>query len=158
MLNTHEYRGDILGGMAAKLAGIKAVATVRGYTDRTLALRLYKVLDLFALRLFDKVITVSHSLRWQVISAGLSQERVVAIHNAIDLEPLEVEASMDGLGLRKSLGIGHEEQVVAIVGRLSPEKGHVNFFQAARKILAASPKTRFLVIGDGPLREKLESL
>jgi len=158
LLHTHEYRGDILGGMAAKLAGIKAVATVRGYTDRTLALRLYKVLDLFALRLFDKVITVSYSLRWQVISAGLSQERVVTIHNAIDLEPLEVEASMDGLGLRKSFGIGHEEQVVAIVGRLSPEKGHVNFFQAARKILAASPKTRFLVIGDGPLREKLESL
>lgn len=158
LIHTHEYRGDIVGGMAARLAGIKAVAVVRGYTDRTLSLRLYKVLDLLALRFFDKVITVSDSLRWQVISAGLPQERVVTIHNAIDLEPLEAEASMDGLGLRKSLGIGHEEQVVSIVGRLSPEKGHADFFQAAKKILAAASKTRFLVIGDGPLREKLEGL
>ncbi len=158
LLHTHENRGDILGGMAAKLSGIKAVAAVRGSTDRTLALCLYKVLDLLALHFFDKVIAVSNSLRWQVISAGLPQERVVTIHNAIDLEPLEVEASMDGLGLKKSLGIGHEEQVVAIVGRLSPEKGHANFFQAAKKILATSPKTRFIVIGNGPLGEKLKSL
>jgi glycosyltransferase involved in cell wall biosynthesis len=158
LVHTHEYRGDIVGGMAARLAGVKAVAVVRGYTDRTLALRLYKILDLLALRFFAKIITVSTSLRRQVMSAGLPKERVVTIHNAIAPESLEVEGYADDLRVREGLGIEPEEQVVSIVGRLSPEKGHIYLFQAIKKILAALPKTRLLVIGDGPLREKLEIL
>lgn len=158
LLHTHEYRGDLVGGIAAKLAGIKAVAVVRGYTDRTLALRLYKVLDLLALRFFTKVITVSKHLRSQVLSAGLPEQQVVTIYNAIDAEAFAAKASLGSLGLRERLGIGDQQQIVSIVGRLSVEKGHRYFLEGAKQVLSSLPETRFLIVGDGPLRKELERL
>ena len=158
LLQTHEYRGDILGGIAARLAGVKSIATVRGYTDRTLALRLYKVLDLLALRFFTKVVTVSEHLCGQVLSAGLPEQKVVTIYNAIGAEAFAAKATLAGPGLREHLGIGNQQRIVTIVGRLSVEKGHRYFLEGAKRVLNCLPETRFLIVGDGPLRKELGRL
>ena len=46
--------------------------------------------------------------------------------------------------------------VIGIVGRLTPVKGHALFLRAARRILDEAPRTRFVIVGDGPLRTELE--
>jgi glycosyltransferase involved in cell wall biosynthesis len=51
---------------------------------------------------------------------------------------------------------GARPWTVAIVGRLSIEKGHGIFLDAARRVLLKKPDVSFWVIGDGPLRETLE--
>jgi glycosyltransferase involved in cell wall biosynthesis len=47
---------------------------------------------------------------------------------------------------------------VAAVGRLHPQKRPDLFLQACRWISAELPGTRFLVVGDGPERKRLEKL
>ena len=42
------------------------------------------------------------------------------------------------------------------MGRLTPVKGHDLFLRAARRILDEAPGTRFVIVGDGPLRMDLE--
>ena len=47
--------------------------------------------------------------------------------------------------------------MVGVIARLFALKGHDVLFAAAPKILAAVPETRFLLVGDGILRERLEA-
>jgi glycosyltransferase involved in cell wall biosynthesis len=47
---------------------------------------------------------------------------------------------------------------VGTVARLSSVKGHEYLLQAARWVIAKSPHTKFLIVGDGPCRPELEKL
>jgi glycosyltransferase involved in cell wall biosynthesis len=51
-----------------------------------------------------------------------------------------------------------EGPLVGVVARLQPEKGVANFLKAAARVSEISPRARFLVVGDGPLREELLNL
>ncbi|MCY3977653.1 MAG: glycosyltransferase family 4 protein [Chloroflexi bacterium] len=56
--------------------------------------------------------------------------------------------ALDGLALRRELGIGAEATVVAMVARFQPVKGHHTFQTLARPVLAERPDTQFIVAGD----------
>ena len=49
------------------------------------------------------------------------------------------------------------EVVVTIVGRLSPEKGHAIFLEAARWVSVNREHVKFLIVGDGPSAEELRA-
>jgi glycosyltransferase involved in cell wall biosynthesis len=53
---------------------------------------------------------------------------------------------------------GHDGLLVAAVGRLVPAKAPERFLAAAKLIHIAEPRARFLVVGDGPLRARIEQL
>jgi sugar transferase (PEP-CTERM/EpsH1 system associated) len=60
--------------------------------------------------------------------------------------------------LRKRLGMLPDELVVLTVGRLTPAKGHAELLEAAAKVLSVSERrVRFLWLGEGPERERLEA-
>ncbi len=59
--------------------------------------------------------------------------------------------------MRASFGIRPDEPVVGIVASLTPAKDHETFLQAASIIRTHVPSTRFLIVGDGPLRPCLEA-
>lgn len=59
-------------------------------------------------------------------------------------------------GLRASWRVGPEDPVFLHVGRLAVEKNYALLFRAYAAARAANPGTRFVVIGDGPLRAGLE--
>jgi glycosyltransferase involved in cell wall biosynthesis len=159
LIHTHDYKANIIGGIAAKLAGVKSVATVHLHTETTHRLRLYKSIDLLALRFSPRVIAVSESLRQYLITAGLSPQKVVTVHNAVDSEMFASGVSFhNDKTLKDRLGIGSDQHIVSIIGRLTSQKGHRYFLESAKRILEVLPESRFLIIGDGPLREELESL
>ncbi len=158
LLHTHGYKSNIIGALVSKLVGVPAVASIRGYTDRTLPLRLYKHIDLFALRWFDRVLPVSNYTRDQLLNARLPRQRVMTMHDAIDPKPFSVDVDSDPVRLRQQLGLKGASKVVSIVGRLSQEKGHRYFLESVVQILESFPGAHFLVVGDGPERDGLESL
>jgi glycosyltransferase involved in cell wall biosynthesis len=158
LLHTHDYKTDLLGVMAARRAGVPCVATVHGYVFVSRRVRVYRRLDLLALRFFSMVITVSEDLRQELLAAGLPGERVVTIHNAIDAEAFASQDIQPGAHLRQQLGLGRNQPVITVVGRLIPGKGHRYFLEAAGQVLRALPEARFLVVGVGPLRGTLEAL
>jgi glycosyltransferase involved in cell wall biosynthesis len=65
--------------------------------------------------------------------------------------------------LRDELGAGEGDVLVGIVGRLTEVKNHALFLQMAARFRETAgakegaPRVRFIVIGDGHLREKLEA-
>lgn len=59
------------------------------------------------------------------------------------------------LELRKSWGVGPDDPVVLHVGRMAPEKNYDLLFRIYDAMRVANPKLRFVLAGDGPLRESL---
>lgn len=98
----------------------------------------------------DYVIFESNYERDRLLASGLKAEQSTVIHSGIDLErfrPLAPE-----LGLAKQWSVDTDDDIVlAIVARLSEEKGHQYLFEALSIARQSRPNLKLLVIGDGPL-------
>lgn len=158
LLHTHEYKGNLIGGWSAWRLGVPSVASVRGYTDRTLPLRIYKWLDLgVTLRLVTRIVTVSEAVRRQVLKAGYPARRVLTLHDAVDATTFSLDRVQTGARVREELGCTPAHLLVCAVGRLSPEKGQGFLLVAFREVIAAVPEARLVLVGEGPLRSRLQA-
>ncbi len=157
LLHTHEYKGNLIGGWPAWRLGVPSVASVRGYTDRTLPLRIYKWLDLgVTLRLFTQIVTVSEAVRRQVLRAGYPTRRGLTLHDAVDATPFSLDRVQADARVREEFGCTPAHLLVCAVGRLSPEKGHGFLLTAFQRVIAAVPGARLVLAGEGPLRSRLQ--
>lgn len=108
-----------------------------------------------AWRSVDALIANSEATR-RTVCANLPwfpPERIHVIHNAVDADRFLEYAEAD---VRGELGIPADAFVTGIVGRLTLQKGHDVFLEAARAIREAVPGAVFLVVGDGELRDVLK--
>jgi glycosyltransferase involved in cell wall biosynthesis len=107
------------------------------------------------LRLADHVVCVSGEIAETLERSGVPSERLSVIANAVEpVEPLTPERRAE---LDSELRLG-DAPVFSVVARLVPQKAHERFLGAARIVADAHPETRFLVVGDGPLRAEMEAL
>jgi glycosyltransferase involved in cell wall biosynthesis len=147
----HSHNVKATGMMAVARASLRArpplVATFHG-VDR----REYRGAAAI-LRTAGVVVCVSEALARGLADAGLSGPKVRVIPNAVTIPPPLPENVREALDAELALD---EAPVVSLVGRLVPQKAPQRFLAAARKIAAAIPECRFLIVGDGPLRGELE--
>ena len=163
IVHTHRYKDNILGSIAAKLAGVPhVIRTVHGLNEAMRGLGwakllAYETLDKVILWCFaDCIIAVSRRIAETLLEGlGSRSTAVVHIHNGIDLR--KVKSTRTREDVRRSLGIDSGTLLVGAVGRLSPVKGHIHLLRAARLILQKERGARFLIVGDGPLRDELIS-
>jgi L-malate glycosyltransferase len=161
VVHTHRGKDTVLGALAARLAGVRGlVRTVHGHREPMrgwdrVKFGLYEALDTWTLRCFaDRVVAVSRRLARSLDDGGYAPGTVVPIPNGVDVE--RIRSSRPRAEVRRALGIDPMAGVIGIVGRLTPVKGHDLFLRAASQILDEAPRTRFLIVGDGPLRTELE--
>lgn len=151
--------------LTARLLRVPWIAWFHGHTACTPRVRFYEALDLLALRRAQTTVAVCESAARQLREIGL--RRITVIPNAVDVDLIASRGTRQTA--RSELGISDGEDpydpsrhptwrrpVVGTAARMSPEKGLGYFIDAAKTILAAHPNTRFLLIGDGPLRGELE--
>ncbi len=156
----HTHLFDRQGRVAAFLSGIPVIITTYHLVtdwDRTGGFsNWFKVwLDTLTSRLNDQIIAVSEAVREQAIVKGnISPKKITTILNGVDLE--EYSTSFESDHIRKELGLEGKRIIVA-VGRLVPQKGHVYLIRAAKLLIEDFPNLVFLIIGDGPLLDTLES-
>ena len=87
---------------------------------------------------------------------GCPASKVRVIPNGVDVE--KFHPRWPSARLREELGIAEGTPVAGIVAALRPEKHHELFLRAAALVRRQMPGARFLVVGDGPQRRKLQSL
>jgi glycosyltransferase involved in cell wall biosynthesis len=102
----------------------------------------------------DHVVTVSPQVI-PLLGNVIAAEHCTAIYSAPDPERFRVGPARDEA--RAELGIAAQEQVVGVVARLAPEKGHRVLIDAAPEILRALPRTRFVFVGRGRSRPDIEA-
>lgn len=86
-----------------------------------------------------------------------SDSRAAVIPGSIDVAGIRQAASKDPSGVRAALGIAEGVPIVGHVGRLVPAKDQMQWLDAARSVRDQIPACRFVIVGDGELRDALES-
>jgi glycosyltransferase involved in cell wall biosynthesis len=162
IVQTHTSVAGLLGRVTAKMTRVPIVIhMLHAYSfhdyvpaaRRWLFLRIERALDLIT----DHYIAGSDAIRNKGISSRvMAPERVRRIYYALDPQHLDSQESVDPEALRREVGAGAGEDVVGLIGRLELQKGVTYFLEAAVEISRARPGTRFVVVGDGPLRTSLE--
>jgi len=87
---------------------------------------------------------------------GCPAHKLCVIPNGIDVE--KFHPRWPSPTVREELHLPEGAPVAAIVAALRPEKHHELFLAAAELIREEVPEARFLIVGDGPQRARLESL
>ncbi|MYX60144.1 glycosyltransferase, partial [Streptomyces sp. SID8382] len=158
LVHTHLYRACVLGRIAARLAGVRAViATEHGLGERRIDGRLLtsalRTRYLAAERLGSATVAVSAAVADRLRDWGVPNPRIHLVPNGIDARHFRFEPTARAAA-RARLGIPDLAFVVGGVGRLVADKR----FDTAVRAVAEVPDARLLLVGEGPERPALEDL
>jgi glycosyltransferase involved in cell wall biosynthesis len=148
VLHTHGYKADLYGCAAAWGRGVGLVATCHNWPHPSWKMQAYAVIDRLFLRTFDRVVVLSETIAGTLRRSGLPQRKLQTIANGVEVERFrEAQPSLK-----------NGESIVGFVGRLVPGKGVDILLRAAPRIFSRHPNSRFVLVGDGPCRQELQSL
>jgi len=97
-------------------------------------------------------VAVSESVRQVLIESGVDPSRVRTIHSGIPLPGRRPEPTGR---VRRELGIGQDRRIVVSVAALAPHKDHGTLLKAARRVVERVPEAHFVLVGDGPLADRI---
>ncbi|WP_245908895.1 glycosyltransferase [Mycobacterium neglectum] len=154
IVHTHLKHADVVGGVAARLAGVPAISTLHVIdkaTSRAHRLRVRAALSARR-RLAQTVIALSGAQRlWYTGLAG-GQAPITVLPNGIN----EPEPMTDRPAVRAELGVPPHGLLALCVSLLRPEKGHADLLEAMRSVPDDLPLTVALA-GDGPLLDEISA-
>ena len=102
----------------------------------------------------DRVLAVSRAVRDVLIAGGLSPRQITLVPEGVkDRVPVG-----GGLEAIAQLGVPAGAPIVGNVAQLVDHKDHATLLRAAARVLKTQPECRFLICGDGPLRDDLAAL
>jgi glycosyltransferase involved in cell wall biosynthesis len=104
----------------------------------------------------DVIVVVSDVLKQDLVAFGVPAEKILVNPNGVDPEHFTPEVSGQAT-LRQELGIKKDDVVVGFIGSFGVWHGLPVLAEAIPSIRKANPHVKFLLIGDGELRQKLES-
>jgi glycosyltransferase involved in cell wall biosynthesis len=148
VMHAHLPNAHTLTGILSKLTGIPALATIH---SRYLGLRDFEVHKLMQTYLH----VVAKTAYFHARSLGVPSSKLRFIGNGVDTEIFRPVAKTDYL--HSIVNIVPGTLLVGYIGRLSPEKGPEVFVQVADKVHEKLPNCHFVLIGEGPMLEKLET-
>lgn len=163
IVHTNSSKAGILGRLAAKLAGASVIIhTVHGWAyHNQMGKRrkgLYVTLEKWAEKFTHKLITVSDLNIKKGLADGIGNEnKYVTIHSGIDLNRFN-PSNLDSKYQKREWNIDSSDRVVGSITRLSEQKAPADFVRMANEILKNNPKVSFVLVGDGPLRGKIQNL
>jgi glycosyltransferase involved in cell wall biosynthesis len=145
LVHTHDDAPLVYGMPAAWWAKIPARLHTHHHGRLTKVTRRQEMLIRWASRLTRRFVCVSHDSARYAEELGVRKDRIVTLHNGIDLERFPYHGP-------------RSDGPVVTVARLSPEKDIPTLLHAARLAADAVPDFRLEIAGDGPCREDLHRL
>lgn len=143
--------------LAGRLAGIPVVVTHHTAPSAPQSKR-SRLGRMPLLAMVDRFVAVSTANRNdQLRYMGLPAERTRTVRNGIVVPPEVPDRASARAKLFAELGLPADARLVGGVGRLSEQKGFHYLLEAAAALRASNPRAHLLLVGDGPLRPKLEA-
>lgn len=160
IVHTHSSKAGVLGRIAARMAGTPFVVhTIHGLAFHEyqpwIVNRLARLVKRLCAPMTDHFLSVSSLISRKVVDAGIAPpEKFTTVFSGMELD-WYLDPEVDASAVRRELGIPPAAPVIGKIARLFPLKGHDQLFDAAPEIVRRHPAVRFLLVGDGILRESL---
>lgn len=153
IVQTWMYHADLLGGVAARMAGnrhviwgIRATDIRAGGSLVTVIVRwLCARLSCWIPRV---IICAAEASRESHVEVGYDAKKMVIVPNGYDFSWLKVSFE-ERQSLRKQCGINQNDLVMGSLGRFHEVKDQKNFVRAAGLLAPQYPQLRFLMVGRG---------
>lgn len=148
-----------IAGLIGRIAGSRAGVPLRLYTAHGFyfhermapwARRAHIWLERLGARRGDYIFTQSDEDRQTAIAEKIATPgRIETIGNGVDLQRFSRSSVVESerQACMRELEIAPDDRLVAAIGRLVPEKGYFELFDAMRRVRESEPKARLLVIG-----------
>jgi glycosyltransferase involved in cell wall biosynthesis len=104
-------------------------------------------------RQVDCFIAASEAIRTMLVADGVEAARAVTVHEGIDVEHV---LAAPPVNVHEAFWLPHHAPVVGNVAALVPHKGQRYLVDAAHLVVQQLPDARFVILGEGELREHLE--
>ena len=101
----------------------------------------------------DCFIAASEAIRQMLLADGIPEERTVTVHEGIDVDHV---LAAPAVNVHEAFWLPHHAPVVGNVAALVPHKGQRHLIEAAHLVVREVPDARFVILGEGELREMLE--
>ena len=163
IVHTHSSKAGILGRLAARLANVPVIVhSVHGWSFHPhmspWTRRIYILLERIAASFTDALVVVAESDIDKGLQAGIGRvHQYHLIRSAIPLEEFNPE-HIDRQAVRRELGLPADAVVLGNVGRFSAQKNPLDWVRVAAQVSEQLPGCHFLLVGDGPLRSRVEAL
>jgi glycosyltransferase involved in cell wall biosynthesis len=148
LVHLHGRRGaDVLGGLAARLAGLPCVLSRRvdNPEPRWLARPKYA--------LYARVIAISEGIRRVLLQEGVPPGHVVRVSSAVDAGAFDRPCDRDWL--QSALGADGRRPLAGMIAQLIPRKGHDVLLEALPRVLERSPDLLVVLLGKGPREQEI---
>lgn len=158
VVQTWLYHGDLVGGLAARLAGIRAVAwcvqnsdlSLQGSRKTTIATA--KMCARLSRSVPRKIVCVSERAKGIHVALGYDASKFVIIPNGVDAEIFRPDP-FARTTLRSEWGIPDHAPIIGMAARFDPQKDHATFLAAASRLSGELPvefpAVRFVLCGAG---------
>lgn len=161
VVHTHSSKAGVLGRLAARDAGVpRVVHTIHGMSfNRTQAWwkrRAFAAVERHCARFTDRIITVADAMTEQSLAADVGRpEQYATVYSGMEVERFD-PALYDRRAIRAAWGATEDEIVVGTIARLFENKGYEYVLPAAARAAEQLPNLRFVWVGGGPWRDRLE--
>lgn len=155
LVQTWMYHSDLLGGLSAKLAGVKKVCwtirnsdidrNVQGNVGTRLVVRLCALLSYIVP---NRIVACATRAIQVHIEKGYQKSRFLLIHNGIDTQRFSPDHSLRA-EMRAILGYGSQDKVIGTVARFHPQKGFSDLFEAFAAVSVKSQQAKLMLAGTG---------
>lgn len=163
IVHTHSSKAGILGRWAAKLAGVNMIVhTVHGWSfndyQNLLLRQFYIALERFTAKITDKLIVVSNIDMDRGIRKYIGEQtKYILIRYGINHGEF-INNLEDNVKIRREIGLNDNEFLVGMISCFKPQKAPLDYIKLAASVRKFYPQTKFILVGDGILRRKIEKL
>ncbi|MBI4855346.1 MAG: glycosyltransferase [Acetobacterium woodii] len=159
IIHSHNFSPNFWGRFIGYIVGIPILITTE-HTLATSKTRLQKTIDHILSKITTKIIAVSNSVcDSHIREEDILPEKFVTIYNGIEpWNDHEEEINKFRSQFLKEFGIVDDSCIITTIGRLEPPKGYENLLKAIPLIHRIIPEPLFLIVGDGYLKTKIETL
>lgn len=151
LVQTWLYHADLVGGIAAKLAGrIPVVWNIRHSTLGSEKRRLFWTVRACAQashHIPHHIICCSEASLRVHVAAGYAAEKMTVIPNGADLMGFKRDPEARR-AVRHELGVSQDVPLIGLVARFHPQKDHRTFIEAAARLHRWRPDAHFVLCGE----------
>ena len=104
-------------------------------------------------RQVDCFVAASEAIRQMLLADGVPADRTTTVHEGIDVDHV---VAAPAVNVHEAFWLPHHAPVVGNVAALVPHKGQRYLVDAAHLVVQEVPDARFIILGEGELREHLE--
>jgi glycosyltransferase involved in cell wall biosynthesis len=164
VIHAHDPHGVAMASLALSLGGSASASSTKGGAaqSRGPALVASRRVDFhlkgnsfsrWKYRQVECFIAASEAIRQMLVADGVPADRTVTVHEGIDVDHV---LAAPPVNVHEAFWLPHHAPVVGNVAALVPHKGQRYLIDAAHLVVQQVPDARFVILGEGELREHLE--